>query len=108
MVAPGIEPLDGGDLAADRRRDGRDARANGAAVEVDSARPALRDAAPVLRPGEVQRLAQDPQQRHLRGDIDLLRFAVHIERQHGVLLRGLATYTVSTILPNCLPSARRA
>src|SRR5712691_8518786 len=54
---------------AGNARDWRDAGARGLAVDVDGAGSAERHAAPKLRPGHVQRIAEHPEQRHVRADV---------------------------------------
>src|SRR5258707_3698377 len=57
------EPGEGGDLAARRRRERRDAGADGGAVEMDGAGTALREAAAEMRVGKAEIAAQGVEQR---------------------------------------------
>jgi hypothetical protein len=71
------QPLDGRDRPVADRRDRRRARADGPAIEMNGARAALRDAAPELGAREVQNVAEDPEKRRIRLDVDLLGAPVH-------------------------------
>src|SRR5690348_16487390 len=65
------------------RAHGRDwdaATSNGRSGEVNRARAALSDAAAKLRSGQLERIAQHPEQRRVGIDVDRVRPAVHIER----------------------------
>src|SRR5439155_25639202 len=52
-------------------------------IDVHRARPALRDAATVLGAGETDLLAQNPQQRRVGLDLDVVRPAVDVQLGHG-------------------------
>ena len=58
---------------------GRLAGARGLAVNVHRAGAAGPDAAPVFRAGELQMLADDPEERHLRAHFDLVVLPVDIQ-----------------------------
>jgi len=62
-------------------------RTHGSSVFMDGARPADTDPAPVLRAGQLQKVTQHPQQRHIRIGFDLMGPAVDLE---GVLSHGVA------------------
>src|SRR2546426_25183 len=63
---------------------GGDTGAHGVAVEVDGARAALRLSAAKLGSGQAQHVAQRPEQRHLRVDVELAHLAIHFQCDHGV------------------------
>jgi len=87
MAAIGGEAFDGGYFLSCHAGDGRDTGARGFAVDVHGAGSAQRHAAPKLRAGHVQRVAQHPEQRHVWADVDGLGFAVQSETDgHGDLL----------------------
>src|SRR5262249_676991 len=71
-----------------RKRYGRRARADRVALEMNGAGPALREPAAELRPREADRVADDPQQGHVGGDVDVVRFTVYGQGNHGRLLRN--------------------
>src|SRR5881396_1892014 len=75
------EAFDRGDLLPLGGGDGHDAGAHRRAVDVHGARPALGDAAAVLRAGEADLLADCPQQGRVRVHRDVVRFSV--DRQSG-------------------------
>ena len=76
MAAIGGKTLDGSDFFASDAGNLGDARTRGLAVDMHGTRAAERHAAAELRAGHVQRVAQDPKQRHVRADFDALSFAV--------------------------------
>src|SRR5262249_52365474 len=80
------EPLDGGDLLAGRVAHRKTAGAYRLAVEVYCAGAALRDAAAVLGAGHSDRVADDPQERRIWFDVDLVRLAVDRQCYHSFLL----------------------
>src|SRR2546422_523788 len=63
MLPFGVEPFDRRDLLAGGLGDGRLARPRRRSVEVDGARAALGDPAAELGAGQLQPLADDPQER---------------------------------------------
>jgi len=65
------QAFDGSDLLALHRRHGRDARARRLTVDVHGTGAAQRHAAAELGAGELQMIADGPQERHLRIDIQL-------------------------------------
>src|SRR5262249_50821884 len=79
------EPLDRGDLLADRRAHRRRAGAHGDAVEVDRAGAALRDAAAVFRAGEADVLPQRPEEGRIGLDVDVVGLTVDGESWHLLL-----------------------
>jgi hypothetical protein len=81
--AAGREALDRRDPLAGDGADRGDARPHRLAVEVHRARAALCDAAAELGPGQAEQVAQRPQQRHLRGRVDLDLLVVDGELDHG-------------------------
>src|SRR3989442_11743881 len=91
MISTIRQPLDRGHGATGGRRGRRDARAHGSTVDVNGAGSADRDAASVLGSGQVQRLAEHPQEWHLGGNVDLALPAVDRERNHGGLLARVVT-----------------
>src|SRR5947209_3140580 len=86
MRAIGREPLDRHHVGAFHAADRGGARAHRLAIDVHGARAAERRTAAELRPGELQLIADHPEQRRavlrFRGD----RLAVEIERDHRFLL----------------------
>ena len=66
--------------ALDRER----ARARRLAVDVDGAGAALGDAAAILRAGQADSLANHPEQRRIRFDVNLMRFSIDAETDHAV------------------------
>src|SRR5260221_7870994 len=83
------EPGEGGDLAAGRRRERRDAGADCGAVEMDRAGAALREAAAEMRVGEAEIAAEGVEQGHLGIGLDARRLAVELEGnafRHGIFL----------------------
>src|SRR2546421_167489 len=64
------------------------------AVQVHGAGPALRDAAAELRALHVEHVAQNPQEGHLRLDVDVVLPAVDGEFDHGISF-GMADRRVS-------------
>src|SRR5260370_36506702 len=86
MAAIGGETFDGRDFLAGDAGDRRDAGTRGLAVDVHGTSAAEGYAAAELRTGHVQRVAEHPEQRHVRADIDCLGFAVQSETDgHGDL-----------------------
>src|SRR6266436_2698988 len=71
--AVGGEPLDRRDILGADRTDRHRAGPRRDPVDVDRAGAALGDAAAIFGPGQAQRVAQNPQQRSVGIDIDLLR-----------------------------------
>src|SRR6185436_7215299 len=63
------------------KRDRKAARAHGLAVDVQRARAALRDTTAELRAREAERVADDPEQRRLRVDVDLMLHSVDVQDQ---------------------------
>lgn len=59
-----------------------DAGTHWRAIDMHGAGTALGHAAAELGAGQVRDIAQDPQQRHVRGDIQRLVLAIDIEGQH--------------------------
>src|SRR5262249_34384203 len=82
------QALDGRHFLAGRERHRGRARPDGVALEVDGAGPTLREAAAELGPGDADRVAADPQQGYVGGDVDVVRFAVYGQGNHGRLLRN--------------------
>src|SRR6266545_4771258 len=76
------DALDGDDVPAGERRRRRDARADGAAVDVNGARSALSDAAAVLRPGQAELVTEHPQERNVAVGVDGPARAVDLQRGH--------------------------
>src|SRR6266480_426058 len=71
------EPFDGRDLPALCRRDRRHARARRLAVDVHGTGAAQRHAAAELGAGELQVIAEGPEERHVRIDVQLAGVTVH-------------------------------
>ena len=63
--------LDRGDCPLADRADRQEAGTHRLALEMDRAGAALGDAAAELGAGQAQDIAQDPQERHVRGYVDL-------------------------------------
>src|SRR5207248_8808406 len=82
MAAGRIQALDGRDLLAGGLGYRRLARAYGLTVEVYRARAALRDAAAKLRAGQLEPLADHPQKRRARIDVNRLRLPVDQQCRH--------------------------
>src|SRR3989441_3143584 len=76
------DSLDRRDLLAFRSRDRRHARARRRAVQGHRARAAEGHATPELAAGESKFIAQRPEQRRVRGDVDSHRFAIDVESGH--------------------------
>jgi hypothetical protein len=53
---------------------------------VHGAGTALAQPAPELRAGEAEVFAQDPEQRHVAADVEVVAFAIHVEANHRSLL----------------------
>jgi hypothetical protein len=83
VAAVGREPLDGGDRQSLDHRHRRDAGTNGIAVDVHGAGAAGRDPAAELGTGQLEMLAQHPQQRRVAVDPDLLALTIEGEGGHG-------------------------
>src|SRR5205823_12935372 len=79
MAAVAGKTFDSRDGLSRNHRNRQRARACRLSVDMDGARAAQRHAATELRTGQAERIAQDPEQRHLRYDIDTLSFAVQSE-----------------------------
>src|SRR2546425_8655176 len=83
MLAVCCQPLNSGDLVVEDRTQWQDTGARRASVHMDRTGAALGDATAVLRPGEAEAIAQDPQQWGPRLSVDLIRFAIHAQSNHG-------------------------
>src|SRR6266404_7004265 len=88
MAAGRVQALDGRDLLAGGLGHRRLARAHGLTVEVHRARPALRDAAAELRAGQLEPLADHPQERRARIDVNRLRLPVDQQYRHDASCVG--------------------
>jgi hypothetical protein len=86
-LAADRQALDGGDLLADRVLGRGLAGTHGGAVEMHRTGAAQTGAATELRPGHLQMLADDPQQRRVVLGVDLLLLAIDGECQHGSSVR---------------------
>ena len=86
MAAVGGKPFNGCYGLSRDRRDRRAARACRLSVHMDSACAAQPHAATEFRAGQAERIAQDPEQRHLRNDIDALPLSVQSELYWHVIL----------------------
>src|SRR3954451_22602359 len=84
------QPLDRRDLLGPDRAYRHRAGAHRGAVDMHGAGAALRDAAPVFGAGQPDRVAQRPQERRARIDIDLINLAVDIQRNHSRHSRSAA------------------
>src|SRR6185312_7234847 len=80
--------FDGRDLALPDRSDRQQARTYRRSVKMHRACAALRDAAAEFGAGEAEQVAQHPQERHIGGRVDVLRFSVDIQRNHACRPRG--------------------
>jgi hypothetical protein len=89
MRAIGRETFDGAHLFAGRRADERLTRPDRFAVEVHGAGSALSDPASILRPREPEDIAERPQQRHRRVDLERPRDAIdrQSESHHAFSVR---------------------
>src|ERR1043165_259072 len=99
------EAFDGRDLLSRGRAHREGAGAHRRAVDMHGARAALRDAAAVFRSGKADLLANRPEQRRVRVDVDLLGLAIDGQRDHffssGNCERRYApTRRISTSAPN--------
>src|SRR5208337_501757 len=94
--AVGGETFDRGDLLSLYAGDGRDARARRFAVDVHRTSATQRYAATELRPGHIQRVAQDPQKRHLGIHIDGGGFSIQRKSDGHKSLPRRARYRTPT------------
>src|SRR5689334_8223158 len=86
MAAVRRKAFNGGDFLARDAGDRGNAGTRGFAVDVYGTGSTERHAAPELRTGHAQGVTEHPEQRHVRADIDGLRFAVQGKTDgHGVL-----------------------
>src|SRR5260370_10847668 len=86
MAAVRRKAFDGGDFLARDAGNRGDAGTGGFAVDVHGTGSAERHAAAELGAGHIQGVTKHPEQRHVRADIDGLRFAVQGKTDgHGVL-----------------------
>src|SRR5579859_1659528 len=84
MQAVGGQALDGGDFLSGDGGDGGLAGARGFAIDVHGAGAAQAGAAAKFRAGLVERVAQHPEQRHIRADVHGFGFSVEDESDgHG-------------------------
>ena len=58
-------------------------QADGGAVQMDGTRTALREPAAELRAREADDVTNGPEQRHVGGDVDVVRLAVYGQSSHG-------------------------
>ena len=70
------EPLNGYHFAAGQIADGKLTGPHRKPIDMNSAGPALRNAAAVFRARDVQFISEHPKQRHVRGDIHFVFSAV--------------------------------
>src|SRR5262249_8814709 len=82
MAAVGRQPFDGGDRLAFDELDRHRAGAHRLAVDMDRAGPAGGNAAAELGAGELQVLAQDPQERRIAIQCDFLALSIDRECNH--------------------------
>ena len=105
------QALDGRDLAAGDRADGRGARAHRLAVEVHGAGAALGEAAPELRPRQSEVVPEDVEQ-GCRGivDLDVPRRAVDLNRhrRHRLSSRACRIPPSAVVYRRVSPSPRGA
>src|SRR6266566_245064 len=73
-------------LFAPDARHRRDAGTNGLTVEVDRARPTLRQTAAEFRAGQTNGVANHPEQRHVRAHVNVVTLPVYGQRNHSGLL----------------------
>ena len=84
MKAVRRQALDGGDFLSGHAGNRRDTGTCHFAVDVHGASAAKRHTAPEFGPGHVQRVSQDPEQRHIRADVHSLELSVKDKRNgHG-------------------------
>ncbi len=103
VIAVGGESFDCGDVLARDERNRRTAGTNRLAIEVDGAGAAQRHAAAELGAGHAEGVAQDPEQRHLRHDIDGLLFAVQSKRDFAVAISVCSGYNPLEPAARALP-----
>jgi hypothetical protein len=60
------------------------------AIDVDRAAAALGDAAPKLGAGHAKLVADDPEQRHVRGNLEIVARAIDGDRNHRALAGSVA------------------
>jgi hypothetical protein len=80
--------FNGRDLAPGHSADRQHARTHGLAIQVHGANAALGDAAAVLGARQAHHVAQDPQQWHVFGDIQVVLLAVNHQFLHRNLRRS--------------------
>ena len=105
MLAVGRQAFDGGDVLAGGIADRQAAGAYGLAVDMHGAGAAHRNAAAEFGAGQSQFVADDPEQRRLRLDVELMRLAVDGDGDHAFLpvlrgdwFAGFITYAKSLLL----------
>jgi hypothetical protein len=86
VLAVGRQAFDGGDGLAGDVADLDAAGAHGFAVHMHGAGAALRDAAAEFGAGQSDLIANDPEQRRLRLDVELMRVAVDGDGDHEMSL----------------------
>jgi len=84
MVTMGAQAFNGHNVLARSAAHQRDTTARGGAVDVHGAGAAESHAAPVLGPGQLQQVAEVPQQRHLRIAIERTLKAIDLALDHGL------------------------
>src|SRR5262249_26009736 len=87
------EPLDGRDLLALGGAHRQRARAHGLTVDMHRASTALGYSAPVLGAGQADVLANHPEQRCVRVDIDVVRLSIDGQTSHVVFSLACAHYS---------------
>src|SRR3569833_2773717 len=83
------EPLDRDNRLSGHGAHRNHAAAYGLAVEQYRAGPAASQAATELRPGELERIAQSPQQRSILFHVDAVLLSIDIEDKHTHVLTAL-------------------
>src|SRR5256885_7892148 len=96
MAAVGGKPFDGGDLLTGNRGNGRLAGARGLSVDVHGTRAAESRSTAEFCAGFVERVAQHPEQRHLRADVH--GFGLSVENKSDGHRRppGVVRYRTTT------------
>src|SRR5262249_30882517 len=88
MVAIGAQAFNGHNILARGAAHDRDTTARGGALHVHGAGAAQPHATPVFGPGELQQVAEVPQQRHLRIAIERTLNAIDLALDHSLTLPG--------------------
>src|SRR5579883_337821 len=94
MAAILRQAFDGGDLGVAHRRNGQRAGALRLAIDQHGAGAAFSDAAAIFRTGEIEAVAQHPEERRIILDLDGVLLAVDGERDHARHPLSIVKYTL--------------